>query len=66
MAATEPFGFGLNNPALYGLISRASPAEEQGAYLGLNQSVASLARVVGPAMAGAANATANGQRQETA
>ncbi len=49
-----PFGFGLNNPALYGLISRASPQSEQGAYLGLNQSVSSLGRVVGPGMAGAA------------
>jgi MFS family permease len=47
-----PFGFGLNNPALFGLISRASPSEEQGAYLGLNQSILSLARMVGPSFAG--------------
>lgn len=48
-----PLGFGLNNPSLTGLISRASPAEEQGAYLGLNQSFASLARMTGPPIAGA-------------
>ena len=49
-----PCGFGINNPALNGLISRATPQEEQGAFLGLNQSIASLARVVGPAAAGVA------------
>lgn len=47
-----PFGFGINNPSLFGLISRASPADEQGAYLGLNQSVSSLARMCGPVAAG--------------
>ena len=47
-----PFGFGINNPSLFGLISRASPADEQGAYLGLNQSVSSLARLCGPVTAG--------------
>jgi DHA1 family tetracycline resistance protein-like MFS transporter len=47
-----PLGFGLNNPALFSLISRASPADEQGSYLGLNQSVMSLARMVGPVTAG--------------
>lgn len=50
--ALMPFGFGINNPALNGLISRAAPAAEQGAYLGLNQSVASLARMTGPPLAG--------------
>jgi MFS family permease len=50
--ALMPFGFGLNNPALQGLLSRAAPAEHQGAYLGLNQSLGSLARVVGPVVAG--------------
>ena len=50
--AIMPFGFGLNNPALQGLISRASPADEQGAYLGMNQSVLSLARMTGPITAG--------------
>ena len=47
-----PLGFGLNNPALNSLISRASPADRQGAFLGLNQSLASLARVTGPLTAG--------------
>ncbi len=47
-----PMGFGLNNPALNGLISRAAPAAEQGSFLGLNQSLASLARVTGPLVAG--------------
>ncbi|MFN0242853.1 MAG: MFS transporter [Planctomycetota bacterium] len=51
--ALMPIGFGLNNPALNGLISRASPADEQGAYLGLNQSALSLARMTGPPCAGA-------------
>lgn len=51
--ALMPFGFGLNNPALYGLISRASPQDEQGAYLGMNQSISSLARMCGPPFAGA-------------
>jgi MFS family permease len=50
--ALMPFGFGLNNPALQGLLSRAAPSEHQGAYLGLNQSLGSLARVVGPVFAG--------------
>jgi len=50
--ALMPFGFGLNNPALQGLLSRAVPAESQGAFLGLNQSLGSLARVVGPVLAG--------------
>jgi MFS family permease len=50
--ALTPFGFGLCNPALGGLLSRASPAEQQGAYLGLYQSTLSLARMVGPVLAG--------------
>lgn len=50
--ALMPFGFGLNNPALQGLLSRAVPPERQGAFLGLNQSLGSFARVVGPVLAG--------------
>jgi MFS family permease len=50
--AITPFGFGLCNPALNGLVSRASPADQQGAYLGLNQSILSLARMAGPVFAG--------------
>jgi MFS family permease len=49
-----PFGFGINNPSINALVSRASPSEQQGAFLGLQQSLASLARMVGPALAGLA------------
>jgi predicted MFS family arabinose efflux permease len=52
--ALMPFGFGVNNPSLNGLLSRAAPVERQGAFLGLNQSTGSLARVLGPATAGLA------------
>jgi len=50
--AIMPLGFGLNNPALQGLVSRASPQDQQGAYMGLNQSMLSLARMTGPVCAG--------------
>jgi multidrug resistance protein len=52
-----PFGFGINNPSLSSLISRATPESQQGAYLGLNQSILSLARVAGPLIAGVAFAS---------
>jgi MFS transporter, DHA1 family, tetracycline resistance protein len=52
--ALMPLGFGLNNPSLNALISRASPVDEQGAYLGLSTSVASLARMSAPPLAGLA------------
>ena len=48
-----PLGFGLSNPAVTGLLSRAAPRDRQGAYLGMSQSAASLARVTGPPIAGA-------------
>jgi len=47
-----PLGLGLYNPSIQGLISRATPVEEQGAYLGLLQSAASFARLSGPPLAG--------------
>lgn len=47
-----PIGFGLNNPSVSSLISRAAPQDQQGAYLGLSQSLGSLARMVGPLSAG--------------
>ena len=50
--AIMPMGFGINNPSLQGLLSRAVDAERQGAFLGLNQSLGSLARVLGPLGAG--------------
>ena len=46
-------GHGLSQPSITSLISRASPAESQGGALGISQSAASLARVLGPAMGGA-------------
>ncbi|MBK7644354.1 MAG: MFS transporter [Planctomycetes bacterium] len=47
-----PCGFGLSNPSVNGLLSRAVPAERQGAFLGLNQSGGSLARLLAPVFAG--------------
>jgi DHA1 family tetracycline resistance protein-like MFS transporter len=44
---------GLTQPSVASLISRAAGAGTQGSALGTSQSAASLARVVGPAMAGA-------------
>ena len=46
-------GFGLCNPALNSLISLRASADSQGAALGVAQSGASLARILGPAFAGA-------------
>ena len=45
-------GMGLHNPSVTSLISRMSRADEQGGILGLSQSVASLARIIGPAWGG--------------
>ena len=50
-------GFGLCNPALNSLISRRASSESQGAALGVAQSGASLARILGPAFAGVVFAT---------
>jgi multidrug resistance protein len=50
--ALLPLGFGLTNPSIAGLMSRAAPVNRQGAYLGVSQSAASLARAVGPYVAG--------------
>jgi len=50
--ALMPFGFGVTTPSLSGLLSRAAPAAQQGAYLGINQSLGSLARVLGPILGG--------------
>jgi DHA1 family tetracycline resistance protein-like MFS transporter len=46
------FGQGAMIPSLNSLVSRRSGAEEQGGILGVNQSMASLARVIGPLWAG--------------
>jgi multidrug resistance protein len=45
-------GMGFNGPSITSLISRLSHADEQGGILGLSQSVASLARIIGPAWGG--------------
>ena len=43
-------GIGLTNPALTGSISLLSKAEEQGQMMGISQSLASMGRIIGPAM----------------
>jgi MFS transporter, DHA1 family, tetracycline resistance protein len=45
-------GSGMSGPALQSLISRGTTADDQGGVLGINQSLASLARVTGPVWAG--------------
>lgn len=45
-------GMGLVQPSLNSLISRRAGREEQGEVLGVSQSVGSLARVIGPGVAG--------------
>jgi len=45
-------GMGLTQPSLNSLISRRAGREEQGEVLGVSQSVGSLSRVLGPAVAG--------------
>lgn len=44
-------GSGINRPPVFGLISLNSPANEQGANLGVAQSIGSLARIIGPIFA---------------
>ncbi|HEX7078318.1 MAG TPA: MFS transporter [Candidatus Eisenbacteria bacterium] len=45
-------GSGLTSPSLSGLISLATPADEQGGILGTYQSLGSLARAIGPFLGG--------------
>jgi MFS family permease len=45
-------GNGLTQPTTSAFISRRAPPERQGATLGTNQSLASLARTFGPALGG--------------
>jgi DHA1 family tetracycline resistance protein-like MFS transporter len=47
------YGAGVSNPSLSSLVSLAAQAESRGATLGVSQSAASLARILGPALAGA-------------
>jgi MFS family permease len=51
-AAWLAVGSGLTRPPLFGLLSILTPAAEQGATLGAAQSAGSLARVIGPPVAG--------------
>jgi DHA1 family tetracycline resistance protein-like MFS transporter len=44
-------GSGINRPPTFGMISLLSPANEQGQTLGVAQSAASLARILGPLFA---------------
>ncbi len=46
-------GMGLLNPSVTSLVSREAGAEERGGIMGVSQSASSLARIVGPAVAGA-------------
>jgi MFS transporter, DHA1 family, tetracycline resistance protein len=55
--AIMPFGFGLTNPSLAGLISRAAPRGRQGDRLGVSQSVSAAARLAGPPALGLTFAT---------
>jgi multidrug resistance protein len=47
------FGMGMLSPAMASLISKQAGENERGGVLGLSQSAQSLARIVGPAVAGA-------------
>jgi MFS transporter, DHA1 family, tetracycline resistance protein len=46
-------GMGMTQPAINSLISRRAGASEQGEVMGVAQSFGSLARILGPAFAGA-------------
>lgn len=52
IASVLAIGTGMLQPTILSLISRYSPDKEQGAILGLNQSVSSFARVLGPLWGG--------------
>ena len=45
-------GMGFNGPSILSLISRLSDEDDQGGILGVSQSLASLARIAGPAWGG--------------
>jgi DHA1 family tetracycline resistance protein-like MFS transporter len=53
-SALLAIGMGFNQPAISSLVSLEAGAMEQGGILGVNQSVGSLARIVGPGIAGIA------------
>lgn len=47
-------GYALTNPSLSSLVSKASPAGQRGAYLGVYQSSSGVARILAPLSAGVA------------
>jgi multidrug resistance protein len=49
---TLALGSGMFNPSMAGLVSLASPSDKQGFGLAVNQSAASLGRIIGPTTAG--------------
>jgi multidrug resistance protein len=51
--AVLSIGSGLTRPPLFGLLSVLTPANQQGATIGIAQSAGSLARIFGPLFAGA-------------
>lgn len=51
LLAVLAVGSGLTRPPLFGLISLLTPANEQGATIGVAQSAGSLARILGPIFA---------------
>jgi len=53
LLALLSIGSSLTRPPVFGLISILTPAHEQGATLGVAQSAGSLARIIGPVVAGA-------------
>jgi len=52
-AGLSSFGTGVLRPALTSLITQQVGRSEQGVVLGLNQSLLSVAQIIGPAIAGA-------------
>ncbi|MCW5556637.1 MAG: MFS transporter [Verrucomicrobiae bacterium] len=52
LVALIAVGSGLTRPPLFGLVSNLSPEQERGGTLGVVQSAGSLARIVGPPLAG--------------
>jgi len=52
VVALIAFAIGVHNPSVITLISKNTPPEKQGGTLGLNQSMGSLARVLGPIWGG--------------
>jgi len=53
VTALLAIGMGLLSPSLTSLVSRVAGADERGGVMGVSQSASSLARILGPAAAGA-------------